>query len=277
MRLKTQHKSCLILVGLMGVFSWSAPAQSDEGFVGPMIEHVRDLEAFLERHPDTDVRVKAQLEMGNLLLRAFDAWHDAKRDVERGGYDLDDSYAFLREARVVYYELMQSDDVVTREQARTRLYEIDLREGTSQSPDVATLVSSWSGFGEGFSSPADGAPVKVSLRAHTAPSLTEWNNSGLVVDRLEVTPRVLQIRAGEPLYLGYLQVFALDPSGQVVESIPLTFNLEGSDAIFDFEGYRTHSTEILTTGPGQATIWVESLLPTTSGERLREPIELTVR
>jgi len=172
----------------MGVFSWSAPAQSDEGFVGPMIEHVRDLEAFLERHPDTEVRVKAQLDMGNLLLRAFDAWHDAKRDVKRGGYDLDDSYAFLREARVVYYELMQSDDVVTREQARTRLYEIDLRE-----------------------------------------------------------------------------------------SIPLIFNLEGSDAIFDFEGYRTHSTEILTIGPGQATIWVESLLPTTSGERLREPIELTIR
>jgi len=278
----------------MGVFSWSAPAQGDEGpddeltcllceataehegFVGPMIEHVHDLEAFLERHPDTEVRAKVQLDMGNLLLRAFDAWHDAKRDVKRGGYDLDDSYGFLREARVVYYELMQSDDVVTREQARTRLYEIDLREGTSQSPDVATLVSSWSGFGEGFSSPADGAPVKVSLRAHTAPSLTEWMKSGLIVDRLEVTPRVLQIRAGEPLYLGHLQVFALDPSGQVVESIPLTFNLEGSDAIFDFEGYRTHSTEILTTGPGQATIWVESLLPTTSGERLRESIELTV-
>jgi uncharacterized protein YjlB len=62
-----------------------------------------------------------------------------------------------------------------------------------------------------------------------------------------------------------------------VESIPLIFSLEGSDAIFDFEGYRTHSTEILTIGAGQATIWIESLLPTTNGERLCEPIELTVR
>jgi len=144
-------------------------------------------------------------------------------------------------------------------------------------PDVVTAVSSWTGFGEGFSSPADGAPVKVSLRAHTAPSLTEWGNRGLVINRLEVTPRVLELRAGDPLYFGHLQVFALDPSGQVVECIPLIFSLEGSDAIFDFEGYRTHGTEILTIGPGRATIWVESLLPTASGERLREPIELTVR
>jgi hypothetical protein len=148
---------------------------------------------------------------------------------------------------------------------------------TEEWPDMAKPVSSWTGFGEGFSSPADGAPVKVSLRAHTAPSLTEWGNSGLVVDRLEVTPRVLELRAGDPLYFGHLQVFALDPSGQVVERIPLIFSLEGSDAIFDFDGYRTHGTEVLTTGPGQATIWVESMLPTTSGERLREPIELTVR
>lgn len=142
---------------------------------------------------------------------------------------------------------------------------------------VAVAASSWSGFGEGFSSPANGEPVKVSVRTHTAPSLTEWLKSGLIVDRLEVTPRTLQIRVGEPLYLGYLQVFALDPNGQIVERIPLIFSLEGPDAIFDFEGYRSHSTDILTTGPGRATIWVESLLPTTSGERLREPIELTVR
>jgi hypothetical protein len=248
-----------------------------EGYVGPMIEHVREHEAFLERHPDTAVRIEVQLAIGYLLLRAFDAWQDATDDRERGGYDRDDSFGFLQEARAVYRELLQGDDAETREQARVRLYEIDLREAAAR-PDKATAaVSGWSGFGEGFSSPANGGAIDISLRAHTAPSLTEWSNSGLVVDQLEVTPRLLDVRAGEPLYLDQIRVFALDPSGQVVERIPLSFSLEGPDTILDFEGYRTYGTDILTIGPGQATIWVESLLPTTSGETLREPITLVIR
>ena len=150
-------------------------------------------------------------------------------------------------------------------------------ELTQLSCEVTVAVPAWSGFGEGFSSPANGASIDISLRAHTAPSLTEWTNSGLTVDELEVTPRSLDVRAGDPLPLDQMQVFALDPNGRVVERAPLSFSLEGSDAIFDFEGYRTYGTEILTTGSGRATIWVESLLPTTSGKQLRVPITLIVR
>lgn len=138
-------------------------------------------------------------------------------------------------------------------------------------------VPSQATFGEGFSSPAAGATIAISSRAHTAPSLTDWQNSGLVVDRLHVSPRALELRPGDPLSIGELQVLALNPAGQVVERVPLSFSLEGPDGILDFEGFRTFGTDILATGPGQATIWVESLLPTSSGDRLREAIVVNVR
>ena len=144
-------------------------------------------------------------------------------------------------------------------------------------PESAAAGADWSAIGEGFSSTAAGAAIEVTLRAHSAPSLSEWAASGLVVDRLEVAPRAIELRTGEPLPLGQLQVFAFDPEGRVIARVPLAFSLEGPAALFDFDGYRTYGSDILATGAGRATIWVESLLPAPGGGQLRVPVTVTVR
>ena len=92
-----------------------------------------------------------------------------------------------------------------------------------------------------------------------------------------VTPQALNVRVGDPLRLEKLIVIALDAKGRVLERIPLAFMLEGPARLFDFEGFRTDGTEIVATGPGRATIWVEAALPTTAGQPLRVPIAVTVR
>lgn len=159
------------------------------------------------------------------------------------------------------------------------LYAMLLLPGLVQSndgPGESQAAAGWTTFAEGFSSPADGAAIEIAARAHTVPSLTEWNNTALVVDRLEISPRAWTVAVGDPLHLGRLQVVALDPGEQVVGRIPLSFSLQGPNSVLDFNGFRSDGTAILAVKPGEAMIWVESLLPTSSGEPLRGSVVLTV-
>jgi len=148
--------------------------------------------------------------------------------------------------------------------------------GGEQASEPSGRESGWSTFGEGFSSLADGVTIEISSRAHTAPSLTEWHDRGTVVGQLDVTPRAIRVRVGEPLGLGRLKVIARDSTGHVIERVPLSFAIEGPPGLVDFDGFRSYGGGILATGPGVARIWVASLLPTATGEYLREPVALIV-
>lgn len=248
-----------------------------EGYVGPMIEHARAHQQFLEKYPYTLVRNEVLLGMAHLLMRAHDDWQDARHDNERGGFTYEESLGFLEEARDVYRDLLDSNDLEVREQARVKLYEIGQRRPlTTPSNEQASAIR-WSSFGEGFSSSADGKTIKISYRMHTAPSLTVLNNSGLIVDALEITPVEIRVSVGEPLRLDQLQIRAIDDHGRVVPEAPLSFQLQGPAALVDYEAFVTYGENIVAIAPGQATIWVDSLLPTTTRRQLRERVALIVQ
>jgi hypothetical protein len=157
------------------------------------------------------------------------------------------------------------------------LFLAGLAYGAEEPGDSPNRAYAWSTFGEGFSSPADGATIDVSSRAHTAPSLTEWRNRGLVVDRLDIAPNAIVIRVGDALDLGNLEIHARDMDGNVIERIPLSFVFEGPDEMLDFARSPGSGAGPLAVGTGRATIWIESLVPSANGAYVREPVTLTVR
>jgi hypothetical protein len=182
----------------------------------------------------------------------------------------------LDDARDVYRDLLDSNDVEVHEQTRVKRYEIDQKRSTTTASNEPASAIGWSSFGEGFSSTADGKTIEISHRMHTAPSLTELGNSGLIVATLEITPRDIRVTVGEPLRLGQLQIRAIDDHGRVVPRAPLSFHIQGPPALLDFEAFVTYGEDIVAIAEGEATIWIDSLLPTTTGQQLRERVTLTI-
>ena len=131
-------------------------------------------------------------------------------------------------------------------------------------------------FGEGFSIAENQDATVVGYRVHTAASLMEFTSRSALIDRLVVSPAEISIPVGQALDLGQVRVTALDVRGRIVEEVPLAFPLEGPEDLLDFEGFRAEGRTITDAKSGMATIWVESLPPSRSGEVIRESIKLIV-
>ncbi len=134
----------------------------------------------------------------------------------------------------------------------------------------------YSSFGEAFSLREGQDRLDVGSRQHTAPSLTEFMERGVLVDWLEVYPIEIRIAVGEAYSLDQLLVTAYSPDGEIEEHVPLTLDLEGPPSLLDFERWRVYGDWVIGARAGIGTIWVTSLAPSSNGERIQQPILLVV-
>ena len=142
---------------------------------------------------------------------------------------------------------------------------------------IATAAEmAWFSFAEAFT-PGHGQALELSYRVYTAPMLTEIQASGVLVERLEIWPAEIHLKAGATFSLQHLQITAFGPDGNIQEHVPLTLDLEGPGELLDFEDFITFGNDIRATRPGQAKIWITSLVPSTSGEYARGSILLVIR
>jgi len=131
-------------------------------------------------------------------------------------------------------------------------------------------------FAEGFSLAKDQDVMIVGYDAHTVTSLLEFVHRGVLVDQLDVSPLKIGARVGEKLELSQIRVTAFNSHGEVVDSVPLRFYLDGPKDLLDLEGFRTHGDAATAIKSGVARIWVEAVPRSRAGKVLRVPIELLV-
>ena len=130
-------------------------------------------------------------------------------------------------------------------------------------------------FGEAFT-PSHGQELEVGYRAYTAPVLSEILASGVLVERLEVSPSEIRLGVGETYSLQQLRIIAFGPDGNIQTHVPLTLDLEGPGDLLDFEDFKVYGNEIRGAQPGQARIWVTSVVPSLSGENIKQSILVVV-
>jgi hypothetical protein len=140
---------------------------------------------------------------------------------------------------------------------------------------VVAAEAPYFSFGEAFT-PSDGQELEVGYRAYTAPTLSEILASGVRVERLEVSPLEIRLEVGETYSLRQLRITAFGPDGNIQEHIPLTLDLEGPGELLDFEDFRVYGDEIRAAQPGQAMIWVTSVVPSLNGENIKQSIVVVV-
>jgi hypothetical protein len=145
----------------------------------------------------------------------------------------------------------------------------------ASSAAVTAAETSWFSFAEAFT-PRHGQVLEVAYRVYTAPMLTDILDSGVLVERLEIWPAEIHVGTGATFSLQHLQITAFGPDGDIQEHVPLTLDLEGPADLLDFEDFISFGHDIRATRPGQAKIWITSLVPSQSGEHARESILLTV-
>jgi hypothetical protein len=154
---------------------------------------------------------------------------------------------------------------------RTLLLFVSLTLASTASPEEGYF-----NLGEAFSLREGQRYLEVSYRQHTAPSLTEFGEMGVVIDRMEVSPRQIRIAVGESYDMRELKVVTYGPGGGVEEHVPLALDFEGPTELIDYDAWRTYSDGLIGTAAGTATIWVAILAPSSSGEYLKQPIALVV-
>lgn len=125
-------------------------------------------------------------------------------------------------------------------------------------------------------SPSHGQELEVSYRLYTAPILSEILASGVLVERLDISPSEIRLEVGETFSLQQLRITAFGPDGNIQEHVPLTLDLEGPGELLDFEDFKVYGDEIRAAQPGQARIWVTSVVPSLSGEDARQSILVVV-
>ena len=140
----------------------------------------------------------------------------------------------------------------------------------------AMVQADYSSFGEAFSLRKGQGSLEVGYRQHTAPSLTEFSEKGVLVDRLEVYPTEIRIAVGGVYSPSQLRVTTYGPDGGIEEHVPLSLDLEGPPGLLDYAAWRTYGNKFVGATAGTGTIWVVSLAPSSTGERLRQPILLIV-
>ena len=141
---------------------------------------------------------------------------------------------------------------------------------------VMAQAGYYSTFGEAFSLREVQELLDVGSRQHTAPSLTEFAERGVLVDWLEVSPTDIRIAVGDNYSLNQLRVTAYGPDGDIQEHVPLSLDLEGPPGLLDFERWRVHGDTVLGAIAGIGTIWVTSLASSSNGEQIKQPILLVV-
>ena len=124
--------------------------------------------------------------------------------------------------------------------------------------------------------PGHGQELEVSYRVYTAPSLSEILATGALVERLEISPAEIRLNVGETFSFQRLRLTAFGPDGNIQERVPLTLDLEGPAELLDFENFKIYGDEIRAAQSGQATIWIASGLPSSSGEYARQSILVVV-
>ena len=135
--------------------------------------------------------------------------------------------------------------------------------------------SAYSTIAEAFT-PGSGQDFEVSYRVYTAPMLTEIPARGMVVERLEILPVVIRVEVGETFSLKQLRITAFGPNGNIQERIPLSIDLEGPAEMLDFEEFIVYGDGIRAAQSGQAKIWITSIVPSSSGENVRQSISIVV-
>ena len=141
---------------------------------------------------------------------------------------------------------------------------------------VTAAETSYFSFAEGFT-PGSGQVLEIGYRVYTAPMLTEIAASGVLVERLEVWPKEIYLKAGATFSLQHLQITAFGADGNIQEHVPLTLLFEGPAELLDFEDFITYGDDIRAARSGQAKIRITSVLPSSSGGLARESILLVVR
>ena len=120
--------------------------------------------------------------------------------------------------------------------------------------------------------PSHGQELEVSYRVYTAPILSEILASGVMVERLKISPSEIRLEVGETFSLQQLRITAFDPDNNIQEHVPLTLDLEGPAEMLDFEDFKVYGDEIRAAQPGHAKIWITSGLPSSSGENIKQSI-----
>ena len=130
-------------------------------------------------------------------------------------------------------------------------------------------------FAEAFT-PWHGQDLEIGYRVYTAPILSEILASGILVERLEVSPAEISLEVGETYSLHRLRITAFGPDGNIQEHVPLTLDLEGPAAMLDFEEFRVFGDEIRASQAGQAKIRITSIVPSLNGDYARRSILVVV-
>jgi len=141
---------------------------------------------------------------------------------------------------------------------------------------VSAAQMNFYSFGEAFSLRVDEDSLQVSVRLHTAPSLTEFLATGVLVDRIEIQPLELRVAVGEYFSPSDFRVSTFGPEGAIAEHIPLTLVLEGPSDLLDFETWRIYGEEIRGASAGIGRIWVRSIAPSSSGTNAAQSILVVV-
>ena len=140
---------------------------------------------------------------------------------------------------------------------------------------VTAAETSYFRIAEAFT-PSYGKELEVSYRVYTAPMPSDILASGVLHERLEISPSEIRLDVGEPLSLQQLQITAFGPDGGVQEHVPLALDLEGPAELLNFEDFMVYGDEIRAEQPGQALVWVTSGVPSMSGENIRQSILIVV-
>jgi len=135
--------------------------------------------------------------------------------------------------------------------------------------------SAYSTIAEAFTS-GSGQDFEVGYRVYTAPMLTEILARGMMVERLEIMPAEIRVEVGETFSLKQLRITAFGPNGNIQEHVPLSIGLEGPAEMLDFEDFIVYGDEIRAAQAGQAKIWITSIVPSSSGENVRQSISIVV-
>lgn len=124
--------------------------------------------------------------------------------------------------------------------------------------------------------PGSGQELEVAYRVYTAPTLSEIVASGILVERLEISPAEIRLGVGETFSLRQLRITAFAPDGNIQERVPLSLDLEGPAEMLDFEDFIVYGDRIRAAQAGQAKIWITSIVPSSGGENIRLSISVVV-
>ena len=126
---------------------------------------------------------------------------------------------------------------------------------------------------DAFSSRRDGGTIELTLGGQTSLGGT----LGVRVSRLETTPAIVELTAGDSFALDDLAVRAFDADGAPVERAPLRLEIEGPEGFVDMAAFERDHTTLTALSRGIGRIWITSLLPAAQAEPFSILVVIAVR